>query len=73
MNSDPGGGNSLDKSYCIGSSLPVQWLGLHTFTPEGLGSIPGRGTSILQAKQHGQKKKKKLGIWVLHYSDVSEI
>ena len=27
-----------------GNSLVVQWLGLHTFTAEGLGSIPGQGT-----------------------------
>ena len=27
----------------------VQWLGLCAFTAEGPGSIPGRGTKILQA------------------------
>ena len=41
------------------TSLAVQWLGLHTFTAVGLGSIPGRGTKIPQASRHGQKKKKK--------------
>ena len=30
-------------------------LGLHAFTAEEAGSIPGRGTKILQAVQHGQK------------------
>ena len=29
-----------------GNSLGVWWLGLHTFTAEGLGSIPGWGTKI---------------------------
>ena len=33
------------------------WLGL-TFTAGGLGSIPGQGTKIPQAAQHGLKKKK---------------
>ena len=37
----------------------VQWLGLHAFTAEGLGSIPGQGTKILQAVQCRQKKKER--------------
>ena len=37
----------------------VQWLGLGAFTAEGMGSIPGQGTKVLQAMWHGQKKKKK--------------
>ena len=37
----------------------VQWLGLGAFTAEGRSSIPGWGTKILQAVQHGQKEKKK--------------
>ena len=40
-----------------GNSLEVQWLGLHTFTAEGVGSIPGQGTKILQAAWCGQKIK----------------
>ena len=28
----------------LGTSLLVQWLRLHTFNLEGLGSIPGEGT-----------------------------
>ena len=43
----------------MGNSLAVPWLGLDVFTAEGSGSIPGRGTKIPQATQHGQKKKKK--------------
>ena len=44
-----------------GNSLAVQWLGLHTFIAEGLGSIPRvpRGTKIPQTEWPGQKKKKK--------------
>ena len=29
--------------------------GLHDFTAEGPGSIPNRGTTIIQATRHGQK------------------
>lgn len=36
---------------------PVQWLGLHVFTAEGLGSIPALGTKSPQATLHGRKKK----------------
>ena len=37
----------------------AQWLELCAFTAKGTGSIPSQGTKILQATQHGQKKKKK--------------
>ena len=37
------------------NSLVVQWLALCTFTAEGLGSIPGQGTKILQAMLCSQK------------------
>ena len=47
------------KKVREGNSLVVQWLGLGGLTAEGPGSIPGRGTKISQATQHGQKKKKK--------------
>ena len=36
--------------------LVVRIPGFHC---HGLGSVPGRGTEILQAAWHGQKKKKK--------------
>ena len=39
-------------------SLAVQWLGLHAFTAEGLGSTPGWRTKIPQATQCMAKKKK---------------
>ena len=41
-----------------GSSLAVQWLGLHAPAAESLGSIPGRGTKIPQATRRSQKKEK---------------
>ena len=40
----------------IGNSQAVQWLGLHAFTAEDPGSIPGRGTKILQAEWYNQKQ-----------------
>ena len=40
-----------------GNSLVVQWLGLHTFTAEAPGLIPGRESEILQAPQCGPKKR----------------
>ena len=40
-----------------GNSLEVQWSGPCTFTAEGMGSIPGWGTKILQALRCGQKYK----------------
>ena len=40
--------------------LEVQWLGLHSFTAEGPGSIPGWGTKIPQAAWHSPKKKSSL-------------
>ena len=30
----------------MGTSLEVQWLGLHASTAGGMGSIPGQGTKI---------------------------
>ena len=35
------------------------WLGLGALTAEGRGSIPGQGTTIPQAAQCCQKKRKK--------------
>ena len=42
----------------IGNSLVVQWLGLYTFTTEGMGLIPGWGTKIPRAVVRPKKKKK---------------
>ena len=41
----------------------VQWLGLHTFTAEGLGSVPGRRTKTLQVR--GAAKKKKIALFTI--------
>ena len=49
--------NSSIKDYQTGNSLVVHWLGLHTSTVEGTGSIPALGTEILHAAWRGQKKK----------------
>ena len=38
-----------------GTSLVVQWLRLHTPNAGGLGSIPGLGTKIPQAKTRQKK------------------
>ena len=43
------------KNVVSGNSLAVRWLGLHTFTAEDTGLIPGQGTKIPQAAQHVQK------------------
>ena len=40
-----------------GNSLAVQWLGLHTFTAEGLGSIPGQ--ELRSHRPCGMAEKKK--------------
>ena len=39
--------------------MAVHWLALHASTAGDTSSIPGLGTKIAQASQHGQKKKKK--------------
>ena len=40
-------------------SLAAQWLGLHTPTARGTGSISSQRTKILQALLYDQKGKKK--------------
>ena len=46
----------------LGNSLLIQWLGFHTFTAQGQGSIPDQETKIPQAMQPKKKKvKKKMG------------
>ena len=46
------------KIACFGTSLAVQWLRLHAPNARGMGSIPGWGTKIPPAAQHGQKINK---------------
>ena len=43
----------------LGTSLEVQWLGLDASTAGGTGSIPGQGTKMPHAAQHGQTKPNK--------------
>ena len=45
-----------DFKYHKGTSLAVQWLGLHAFTAKG--TIPGWETKTLQAAWKSQKEKK---------------
>ena len=44
------------QEVLVWSSLVGQWLGLHTFTAEGTGLIPGCGTNIPQAEQRAPQK-----------------
>ena len=46
------------ENYRLGTSLEVQWLGLHASNAGGMGSIPGQGTKTLHAARHGQKYRK---------------
>ena len=39
--------------------LAVQWLRLCSSTAEGVGMIPGQGTKVPHAVQHGQKEREK--------------
>ena len=45
----------LQKHVRCGTSLVVQWLRCHAAKAGGMGLIPGWGTKIPQAVQHGQK------------------
>lgn len=45
------------KVEILGNSLEVEWLGLSAFTVEGMGSIPGQESKILQAVQCSQNIK----------------
>ena len=56
----------MDQKMIWGTSLAVQCLRLCASTAGGVGWIPGRGTKILRAGQHNQKKKKKKDVawWI---------
>ena len=49
----------LQKNGGKGTSLVVQLLRLHASTAGDVGSIPGQGTKIPHAMEHGQKIKNK--------------
>ena len=54
--------HSFFQSGYLGTSLVVQWLGLHASTAGDTGLIPGQGTKILHAVWDSQKKKDKVAI-----------
>ena len=47
------------KITMIGTSLAIQWLGLHASTAGGVGWIPGWGTNVPASHVARPKKKKK--------------
>lgn len=49
------------------------WLGLSVFTVVGPHSIPGQGTRIPQAVQHGQKGEKNLKKSLIHSSQLPKV
>ena len=49
-----------------GNSLVVQWLGLHAFTAQGTGSIPGQELGSHKPHSAAKKKKKMLAKEVNH-------
>ena len=49
--------HQYDERLWIGNSLAVQWLRHFDLTAKGPVSIPGQGTKIPQAAQHGWKIK----------------
>ena len=51
--------SNFKKGKGCGTSLVVQWLGLHPSTTRGMGSIPGWGTKILHDARHGQNNTNK--------------
>ena len=51
-------GNFYKIKNRTGNSLAVQWLGFQASTAGGRGSIPGRGTKILNVTWRGQKINK---------------
>ena len=56
-----------------GTSLEIQWLGLHASNAETKGLIPGQETQIPHASQHGQIKKKKKDIASCLSQDFSRL
>ena len=49
----------LFEMLIVGNSLAVQWLGIGTFTVNGLGSILGQGTKILQDVWRASPRQRK--------------
>ena len=57
----------LFSKVAVGNSPAVQWLGLCAFAAEGMVSVSGLGSEILQAARYSQtnKKTKRLQFWFL--------
>ena len=55
----------------MGTSLAVQWLGVSASTAVGPCVMPGQGTKIIQATQHGQIYIYALKIFYRDYHYVS--
>ena len=49
----------MKEKTSMGEFMAVKWLELHTFTAKGPSLIPGWGTKIPLAMQHGQNKTNK--------------
>ena len=49
--------------WSLGTSLVVQWLGLHASTTGSLGLIANWGTKILYVTWHGKKTKQNKKIY----------
>ena len=56
---------------CLGTSLVVQWIRLHTSNVGDTGSIPSQVTKIPHATQCGKKKKSYPNIAILSWLKIS--
>ena len=66
--------NTQIKKPCLGTSLAVQWLGLHASNAGCTGSIPGRGPKIPHAMWYGQKLLKiKKKLCLIQMIDIDKI
>ena len=63
--------SKVRTNFFGGNSLAVQWLWLVTVTAQGPGSVPGQETKTPQAAWQGQKKRKKIFVFIwqhgVHY------
>ena len=64
----------MNNIHCLGTSLVVQGLRLHTSIAEGTGLNPGMETKILHAAKHSQtkmkKERKKKNIYIYIYTHI---
>ena len=50
--------------------MAAQWLGLHAFTAEGIGSIPGQETKIQQPARKWPKTQQQQNESLLLFSEI---